>query len=82
VRPEDIIVRDVSIATRNAVEVMVTTMEFLGFFFRARLVVSGAIDLAFDANFSTNLVRDVNIQVGRSMTVAFNEERLHVFKGL
>jgi iron(III) transport system ATP-binding protein len=82
VRPEDILVRDVRSTSRNALDVTVTDMEFLGFFFRARLALRGTSGVAFHANFSINLVRDFDVQVGRSMTIAFHEERLHVFEGV
>ncbi len=82
VRPEDILARGVDAAATNALEVTVVDLEFLGFFFRAELSPKGMDNVAFNAIFSPNLMRDSDIQVGRSMTVAFREERVHVFKDL
>jgi iron(III) transport system ATP-binding protein len=78
VRPEDIVVRNVSGATRNAIDVKVADLEFLGSFYRAKLMPGGADGTALYADFSTNLVRDEKVQVGLSMVVALHEERLHV----
>ncbi len=78
VRPEDIVVRNVSATTRNSLGVKVRDLEFLGSFFRAKLSPDDASDTTLYADLSTNLVRDADIRVGLPMVIALREEGLHV----
>ena len=80
VRPEDIVARGTDATTPNAIEVKVTDLEFLGSFFRAELAPKGEKEMVFRSDFSINLVNDVGIEEGGSMTIAFPEEKLRIFK--
>ncbi len=79
VRPEDVATRDIGEATPNRVETTVTAMEFLGSFYRASLAVKGAEDTVFFADLSINVVRDIGVEGGQALSVAFPEDRIRVF---
>jgi len=81
VRPEDVITRDIDADTANAFEARVEGLEFLGSFFRASLAVNGAEEASFRADFSVNLVRDMNVGEGTRLTVALPPDRVRVFAG-
>jgi iron(III) transport system ATP-binding protein len=78
VRPEDVVVRNVSGGTRNSIQVSVADLEFQGSFYRARLLTGGTDGITLYADFSTNLVRDAHVRVGLAMVIALHEEGLHV----
>ena len=78
-RPEDIVTRGVEPGAPNAFEATVADLEFLGSFYRASLTAKGAENTRFQADFSVNLVRDLGIEVGKTLTVAFPEDRIRVF---
>ena len=80
VRPEDIVARGIDATTPNTIEVKVTDLEFLGSFFRAELSPKGEKEMVFQSDFSINLVNDIGVEEGQSMTIAFPEEKLRVFK--
>ena len=80
-RPEDIVARGIDATTPNTIEVKVTDLEFLGSFFRVELAPKGEKDLILQSNFSINLVNDIDVEEGQSMTIAFPEEKLRVFEG-
>ena len=79
VRPEDVTARGIEAGAANAFEAMVAELEFLGSFFRADLSLKGAEDTVFKADFSINLVRDLDLKIGRSLTVVLPEDRIRVF---
>jgi iron(III) transport system ATP-binding protein len=81
VRPEDVIARDIGSDTPNAFDAMVDELEFLGSFYRASLSTQSDDDTTFRADFSVNLVRDLGVEEGRPLTVAFPESRIRVFAG-
>ncbi|MBL4906629.1 MAG: putative 2-aminoethylphosphonate ABC transporter ATP-binding protein [Sneathiella sp.] len=78
VRPEDIAVRNVDETTPNSFIAKVTELEFLGSFCRASLTY-GDGDSELSADFSINLVRDKNVQVGSDIRVALPENSIHIF---
>ena len=80
-RPEDIVARGIDATTPNTIEVKVTDLEFLGSFFRAELSPKGEKEMVIRSDFSINLVNDLGIEEGQSITIAFPEEKLRVFKG-
>ena len=85
IRPEDVAVRGVAAADANAFAVRVVAIEFLGSFWRVTLRSEsagrsegqGGFDLL--ADFSTNLVRDLNLREGARLVVAVPPERILVF---
>ncbi len=79
VRPEDITARGVEAGAANAFEAVVAELEFLGSFFRAELSPKDAEDTVFQADFSINLVRDLDVKKGQSLIVALPENRIRVF---
>ena len=81
VRPEDVIVRGVDAGTPNVFETTVAELEFLGSFFRADLTTKGGEENTFQADFSVNLVRDIDVKEGKNLLVALPEDRIHVFAG-
>ncbi len=81
IRPEDVTVRQIDAGTANAIETIVADLEFLGSFYRAGLALKDDPKTLIVADFSINLVRDVGVEVGRPLTVAFPEDRIRVFPG-
>lgn len=79
-RPEDVRVRDINDAVANRIEVTVKTIEFLGSFSRASLLANGDVEPII-ADFSVNLMRDLQVAVGRRMTIALPPDRLIAFAG-
>ena len=78
-RPEDIVTRGVEPGAPNAFEATVADLEFLGSFYRASLTAKGVENTRFQADFSVNLVRDLGIEAGKTLTVAFPADRIRVF---
>jgi len=80
VRPEDVVARNVTANTPNAVHAIVDELEFLGSFYRATLRPRGTESTRFRADFSVNLMRDLHIVEGGEVTVSLPPERLRVYK--
>ncbi|GLQ06622.1 putative 2-aminoethylphosphonate ABC transporter ATP-binding protein [Sneathiella chinensis] len=80
VRPEDIKVRNVDENTVNSFPVTVTDLEFLGSFYRATLNNDTLLNHEIFGDFSINLVRDRDIQIGNTIRVALPVNRLHIFR--
>jgi iron(III) transport system ATP-binding protein len=78
VRPEDVVVRNVTPETPNAFRTRINEVEFLGSFCRVGLAINGA-NAALIADFSINAVRDLAIAEGNELLVALPPERLRVF---
>jgi iron(III) transport system ATP-binding protein len=77
-RPEEVKVRGVEPGQPNAVEVRVDDLEYLGAFCRARLLTEGG-DVPILADFSANLMRDMDIAEGGKLFVVLPPASLHVF---
>ncbi|MFL5115854.1 MAG: putative 2-aminoethylphosphonate ABC transporter ATP-binding protein [Microvirga sp.] len=78
-RPEEIRVRDVKPSDPNAVTVQVGSLEFLGAFCRARLTPEVKTAGPLVADFSANLMRDLNVAEGQRLLIALPPEALRVF---
>jgi iron(III) transport system ATP-binding protein len=78
-RPEEIRVRNIEGATPNQLATTVSLIDFLGPFCRARLELQGAPGVALLADFSANLMRDLGVVEGQTLTVALPPESLRVF---
>ena len=79
IRPEDVATRGVTLDTANAVQTGVETLEFLGSFYRASLAVQDAGETTIRADFSINLVRDLDISEGQEFTVALPSDHIRVY---
>src|SRR5215208_6432789 len=79
IRPEDVRVRDLPADVVNRVAVEVTELDFVGAFCRATLKVQDTQDVAMTADFSSNLIRDLGVELGRKLDVALPPDRLRVF---
>ncbi len=79
IRPEDVRVRDVPPDAVNRVAVEVAELDFVGAFCRAGLKVRAAPDVAMTADFSSNLIRDLGVELGRKLDVALPPDRLRIF---
>jgi iron(III) transport system ATP-binding protein len=79
IRPEDVRVRDLPADVANRVAVEVTELDFVGAFCRATLKVQGTDDVTMTADFSSNLIRDLGVELGRKLDVALPPDRLRVF---
>ncbi len=77
-RPEEVRVRGVSPNDPNAVQVVVADLEFLGSFYRARLLPGGEA-VPIIADFSANLMRDMAIQEGMRLPVVLPADALRLF---
>jgi iron(III) transport system ATP-binding protein len=78
VRPEDVVVR-APMGGANTIEVSIEALEFLGPFHRARLRAAPLGDVHLTADFSANLVRDLDLAPGRSLPIGLPREYLRVF---
>jgi len=78
-RPEEVRIRGLAPAAPNAISVTVTMLDFLGAFWRATLRPAQEPDLLLRSDFSVNAVRDLDIRVGQTLTVALPPESLRVF---
>ncbi len=79
IRPEDVATRGVTPDTENAVPTVIETLEFLGSFYRASLAVQDAGETTIRADFSINLVRDLDIKEGQEFTVALPSDHIRVY---
>jgi iron(III) transport system ATP-binding protein len=78
-RPEDIQVRGVAAQTPNRLDATIADLEFLGSFCRATLALDDAPAAALLADFSINLVRDLELGKGQRLAIALPPERIRVF---
>jgi iron(III) transport system ATP-binding protein len=69
IRPEDINAQDITEGDDNVVDFEIRRMEFLGSFCRAELGGDVFGDEIIHADFSINLVRRMNVQVGATVPV-------------
>lgn len=79
IRPEDVVPHAAGETGSNCLDVTVGPMEFLGSFWRTRLVNSSLGDQPLFADFSINAVRRLNLSEGCAMTVELPEDRLLCF---
>jgi iron(III) transport system ATP-binding protein len=79
IRPEDVAVRNLDARTPNLLPVEIQGLDFLGSFCRATLkpISGGGGEIV--ADFSINLIRDLNLAVGKQLSVALPADRLRVF---
>ncbi|MCP5368712.1 MAG: putative 2-aminoethylphosphonate ABC transporter ATP-binding protein [Hyphomicrobiales bacterium] len=79
IRPEDINAQDIDGDDGNLVETEIRHLEFLGSFYRAELggPAFGGHDI--NADFSINLVRRKNLDVGSAITVRFPAEFIRLY---
>ena len=78
-RPEEIRVRNIDGSTPNQFATKVSLLDFLGSFCRARLEPEAAPGVAIVADFSANLMRDLNVAEGQQLTIALPPETLRLF---
>jgi iron(III) transport system ATP-binding protein len=81
IRPEDINAQDISEDDNNIVDVEIMHMEFLGSFYRVGIggpVIGGQ---EIRADFSINLVRRKNIEVGSKLPLRFPTEFIRIYRG-
>ncbi|MGL4496972.1 MAG: putative 2-aminoethylphosphonate ABC transporter ATP-binding protein [Beijerinckiaceae bacterium] len=78
-RPEDIRIRNVTEATPNRFEAAIGEMGFLGSFARTSLRPRAAPETAITADFSSNALRDLNLQPGQTITASLPPESLRLF---
>ena len=78
IRPEAVRVRGVSPQDTNRLEMRVDEMEFLGSFCRVALV-DEKTNISVMADFSANVVRDLNVYQGVTLPVQLPMESLRVF---
>jgi iron(III) transport system ATP-binding protein len=79
IRPEDILVQDVTEKTDNALNATVAEREYLGSFVRARLTGGDLGEHSLRADLSMNLVRRLDLADGASLPVALPPERIRVY---
>jgi iron(III) transport system ATP-binding protein len=78
-RPEEIQVRNVNGTTVNRLDTQIVLLDFLGSFCRAQLAPRAVPKMAIVADFSVNLMRDLNIAEGQPLAIALPPESLRVF---
>jgi iron(III) transport system ATP-binding protein len=86
IRPEDIVPHAVDASptsehseSKNIFEAKVDEMEFLGSFWRVSLKNSAIGDASLLVDMSINAVRQMEVAIGKSITVEFQSDRLWVF---
>jgi iron(III) transport system ATP-binding protein len=79
VRPEDLLVQAAPSDRPNTFPARIESLEFLGSFVRADLVLEGLPDQRCCADFSINLMRREAIEEGQRLNVTLPAERLRVF---
>jgi len=77
IRPEDVQVRNLPADAANRVAVSVAELDFVGSFCRATLDAGAGVTLT--ADFSSNLMRDLGVELGRRLEIALPPDRLRVF---
>ena len=77
IRPEDIGIRGVADEDSNCMDVVVDEIEFIGSF--ARVGLSHGRGLLLVAEFSMNVMRDLDIKVGKAIKVTLPVEHLRLF---
>ncbi len=80
IRPEDINAEDIGTDASNIVDAKIQHLEFLGSFYRAELTGEAFSDHAIIADFSVNLIRRKNVNVGDSLPVRLPEEFIRVYQ--
>jgi len=81
IRPEDIVVQEVSAGGPNAVPMRVEALAFLGSFFRADLVAAAPAGTLLRADLPVDLVRRLDIAEKRSLVCVLPPERLRIYPG-
>ena len=79
IRPEDVRVRDLPAGIANRVPVEVAELDFVGAFCRAALKVRTDGDVTLVADFSSNLIRDLGVDIGSHLDVALPPDRVRVY---
>ncbi len=81
IRPEDIVPHDDNKAKKsgNVFEATISSMEFLGSFWRADIVSTELADAHLSANFSINACRRMSLSKGKAIYVDLPAERLKIF---
>jgi iron(III) transport system ATP-binding protein len=79
IRPEDVAARGVTRATQNALEVTIQRLDFFGSFYRASLRPRPPSATEILADFSVNLVRELDLEQSQELVVALPEDRIRVF---
>jgi iron(III) transport system ATP-binding protein len=78
-RPEEIQVRNVNAITVNQLPCRVVILDYLGSFCRATLEPLSAPGTTLTGDFSVNLMRDIAVAEGQTLTVALPPHVLRVF---
>jgi iron(III) transport system ATP-binding protein len=78
-RPEEVRVRNIDGAAVNRLAARVVMLDFRGSFCRAHLDLEAAPGATVLADFSVNLMRDLAIAEGQTLTVVLPPESLRVF---
>jgi iron(III) transport system ATP-binding protein len=78
-RPEEVRVRNIDGAAPNRLAARVAMLDFRGSFCRAHLDLEAAPGANLLADFSVNLMRDLAIAEGQTLTVMLPSESLRVF---
>jgi iron(III) transport system ATP-binding protein len=79
-RPEDVQVRGIAPDQANVFDARIEELEFLGSFCRAQLSALLDDSIRFQADFSINAMRDLDLVPGRNLQVALPHDRLRVFE--
>lgn len=79
IRPEDINAQDITEGDDNVVDTEIRRIEFLGSFCRAELTATAFGDEIIQVDFSINLVRRMDVQVGSTIPVRFPGQFLRLY---
>ena len=79
IRPEDILLQGVAEGDQNALQVTIAEAEFLGSFIRAELAAESLGEQRLTADFSSNLVRRLDVGEGDQIRIALPKDFLRVY---
>jgi iron(III) transport system ATP-binding protein len=79
VRPEDIVIQNVTGEEENTFQARVESMEFLGSFYRADLVGEALGEARLRVDLSINLVRRMELNEGATVRVMMPSERIRIY---
>ncbi|WP_315836651.1 putative 2-aminoethylphosphonate ABC transporter ATP-binding protein [Bradyrhizobium prioriisuperbiae] len=79
IRPEDIIIQDVTASQPNRVQATLLESEFLGSFLRARMTGGDLADTTLRADIAMNLVRNLGVSQGQQLPIVLPADRLRVY---
>ena len=81
IRPEDIVIQDAGEGLENTFQAQISSMEFLGSFYRAELASAAMGERRLQADLSVNLVRRLALSEGAEVLIALPRDHIRIYAG-